>query len=228
MTLELRTQTFAITLAAVVAVTLLYWGYSAHRKSEVRKVVAELVKDTGRRLQEALAIETGAASADDAQTVRKLDDHAQEVDRYALELRGLGASPNRALVDAADEYILTARQILRNQASSHRYRIQLSASNQALREHMRTAGRRSGAWIERALAAKDRLDRDYFDYRLAVETFVRLLESYPDVRKSLAVQIGSAPFPDDELARQARRRAQESAKRAAQEIERAKQLAAVH
>jgi hypothetical protein len=187
--------------------------------------VTVLVKDTSERLQAALAIETGAASVD--QTVGRLDDHAQEVDKHVLELRGLSASPNRALVDAAEEYMLTVRQILRNQAASHRYRIQVSASDRALRDHMRAAKRRSGSWIQEALRAKDRLEKDYFDYRLSASAFSRLLESYPDARKKLALHVGGVLLADETTAANARRRALDSARRLADEVERARQLAAV-
>jgi FMN phosphatase YigB (HAD superfamily) len=158
--------------------------------------------------------------------VGKLDDQAQEVDKHVIELRGMSASPNRALVDAAEEYMLTVRQILRNQAASHRYRIQVAASERALREHMRKASRRSGTWIKEALRAKDRMEKDYFDYRLAVDTFGRLLESYPATRKKLALQVGAGLLVD-EAAASARKRVLANSRRVADDVERARQLAAV-
>src|SRR5437016_5685864 len=177
----LATRTTALGLAALVIVSALgYWGVSAYRKSQLQSAVTALVKDSSERLQGALAVETGAAPEDATQMVVKLDDQAQEVDKHVIELRGMSASPNRALVDAAEEYMLTVRQILRNQAASHRYRIQVSASEQALRDHMRTANRRSGNWIKEALRAKDRMEKEYFDYRISVDAFGRLLE----IRKS--------------------------------------------
>jgi hypothetical protein len=222
----LTTRTAALLAAALaVASALGYWGVSAYRKSQLQMAVTALVKDTSERLQAALAIETGTAPAD--QTVARLDDHAQEVDKHVLELHGMSASPNRALVDAAEEYMLTVRQILRNQAASHRYRIQVSASDRALRDHMRSARRRSGPWIQEAVRAKDRLEKDYFDYRLSASAFSRLLESYPDARKKLALHVGGALLADEAAAISARRRALDSARRLADEVERTRQLAAV-
>jgi len=222
----LTTRSTALGLAALVAVSSLgYWGISAYRKSQLQMAVTALVEDTSERLQAALAIETVTAGAD--QTVGKLDDHAQEVDKHVLELRGMSASPNRALVDAAEEYMLTVRQILRNQAASHRYRIQVSASDRALRDHMRSAKRRSGSWIQEALRAKDRLEKDYFDYRLSAEALSRLLESYPAARKKLALHVGGALLADEASAATARRRALDGARRLADEVEKARQLGAV-
>jgi hypothetical protein len=222
------TRTTALGLAAlVIASALGYWGVSAYRKGQLQRAVTALVKDSSERLQGALAVETEAVQ-DDARMVRGLDDQAQEVDKHVIELRGISASPNQALVDAAEEYMLTVRQILRNQAASHRYRIQVSASERALRDHMRTAGRRSGSWIQEALRAKDRMEKEYFDYRISVDAFGRLLESYPATRSKLALQVGAGLLVEEAVAANARKRALATSKRVADDVERARQLAAVH
>jgi len=222
----LTARTTALGLAALlVASALGYWGVSAYRKGQLQKAVTALVKDSSERLQAALAVETEAAPA--AGMVRKLDDQAQEVDKHVIELRGMSASPNLALVDAAGEYLLTVRQILRNQAASHRYHIQVSASERALREHMRTSDRRSGTWIKEAVRAKDRMEKDYFDYRLSVDAFGRLLESYPATRSKLALQVGAGLLPEEAVVANARKRALVNSRRVAADVERARQLAAV-
>jgi hypothetical protein len=224
----LTARTTALGLAAlVIASALGYWGVSAYRKGQLQKAVTALVKDSSERLQAALAVETDAAPANPAGMVRKLDDQAQEVDKQVIELRSMSASPNRPLVDAAEEYMLTVRQILRNQAASHRYRIQVLASERALREHMRTANRRSGTWIKEALRAKDRMEKDYFDYRLSIDAFGRLLESYPATRSKLALQVGAGLLADEAAAANARKRALANSRRVADDVERARQLAAV-
>ena len=92
---------------------------------------------------------------------------------------------------------------------------------------MRSAKRRSGSWIQEALRAKERLEKDYFDYRLSADALGRLLESYPGARKKLALHVGGALLADEGTATAARRRALESARRLADEVERARQLAAV-
>jgi hypothetical protein len=123
------TRTAALGLAALVlALALGYWGVSAWRKGQLERAVAALVKDSSDRLAAALALETDAATANSAQTVGKLDEHAQEVDQHVIELHDLGAPTDLALVAAAEDYLLTVRQILRQQAASHRYRVQVTAS----------------------------------------------------------------------------------------------------
>jgi len=77
------------------------------------------------------------------------------------------------------------------------------------------------------LRAKDRMEKDYFDYRLSVDTFGRLLESYPATRKKLALQVGAGLLVDEAAAANARKRALANSKRVADDVERARQLAAV-
>ena len=74
---------------------------------------------------------------------------------------------------------------------------------------------------------KDRLERDYFDYRMSAEALGRLLESLPEASRKLALHVGRAPLADEAAVRSAGRRALENSRRVADEVERARQLAAV-
>jgi len=224
---EAGTKTIAAVLVALLAASALgYWGYSTHRKGELQKTVLELVKDTSLRLRESLALESGAQSPDTAESVRKLDERVQEADRRLLDLRRLNAAPDRTLVAAADDYLFISLQVLRAQASSHRYRLRLADSTQALRVHMRNASRRNDAWIRDALRAKDRAEKDYFDYKLAIETFGRLLPSISEARTRLAARAGPSLLVGDDLVMEAYRRALQASKQTAEEMEKARQLAA--
>ena len=221
------TRTTAFALAALLLASALgFWGVSAYRKGQQQKAVSALVGDASRRLESALALETEASAASNQQTVGKLDEQAQEVDRHVLELHDMGEGPNRALAAAADDYLLTVRQILRQQAASHRYRVQVAASEGALREHMGAAGRRSGAWIDEAVRRKDRMERNYFDYRVSAEALGRLLSAYPASRNKLVAQLGM-PLLADEAVDDARRRAAATLKRITATVDQARQLAAV-
>ena len=220
-----RGATFALA-ALVLASALGYWGVSVYRKVQLQRTVSALVIDSSERLAAALTLESDMAGAGSAQTVARLDEQAQEVDKHVIELRDTNASPGRRLVAAAEEYLLTVRQILREQAASHRYRIQVSASETALREHMRAAGRRSKGWIDEAIRAKDRLEKNYFDYRVSTEALERLLASYPPVRKTMAAQL-SVPLLADDVVESARKRTLAGSKRLAASVEQARQLAAV-
>ena len=221
------TRTTAVAVAALLLASALgYWGVSAYRKAQQHKAVSALVADASQRLETALALETEASAASSPQTVSKLDEHAQEVDRHVMELHDMSRGPNPALISAADDYLLTVRQILRQQAASHRYRVQVAASETALREHMRAAGRRSGAWIDEAVRMKDRLERNYFDYRVSAEALGRLLAEYPASRRKLVAQLGM-PLLGDEAVEDARRRSAATLSRISASVEQARQLAAV-
>ena len=222
------TRTAVFALAALLAASALgYWGVGAYRKTQLERTVAALVLDSSERLGRALALEGEAETASSPQTVSKLDDQAQEVDRHVIDLHELNASTNRALVAAADDYLLTARQILRELAASHRYRVQVSVSDERLHEHMSRAGRRSPAWMDEAIRAKDRLEKNYFDYRVSAEALERQLASYPETRKKMAAQL-RVPLLAAEQVETARKRALANAKRIAANVEQARQLAAVH
>jgi hypothetical protein len=211
-------------LAALLLATALgTWGVSAYRKNQLYKAVNALVRDSSERLGEAIALNPEAATP---QTVSKLDDQAQEVDKHVIELRDMNTSPDRVLAAAAEEYLLTVRQILREQAASHRYGIQVSATAEKLREHMRGAGRRSKGWIDEAVRSKDRMERSYFDYRVSAGALERLLASYPSTRKKMA-ELLRVPLLDDDTVAAARKRNLAASKSLAAGVEQVRQLAAV-
>ena len=214
----------ALGLAAIVLLSALgYWGASAYRKSQLHKAASVLVRDASERLEASLALGQESATP---QTVARIDEHAQEVDRHVMELRDMSASPDRGLASAAEDYLLTARQILRELAATHRYGIQVSATAEKLRQHMRGAGHRSRAWIDEAVRAKERMEKSYFDYRVSADALERLLASYPSTRKNMAAQL-RVPLLDDETVEAARKRAVAASRRAAASVEQVRQLAAV-
>jgi hypothetical protein len=214
-----------IILIAVAVTAALGWAYSEHRKRELREAVAALVADTSLRLRDALSIEAGATAAIRPETGRKLDADVATVERHLVKLRDLDTPSIGALVDVANDYILTGREILRRQASSHRYRLQLSGSLLALRDHMR-ADDRSGSWVPEAVRAKERVEEDYRNYKLAVDALGKLLESFPASRAKMAPHVNAALLTDENLVEAARRRALEDSKHATDEIEKARQLEA--
>jgi hypothetical protein len=222
------TRTAALVAAAlVVAAALGYWAFNAYRTAQLHRSVVALVGDTSQRLKQALAVEMEKEPVETLRTVSLLDEHAQEVDKNVIELRRLNAAGDRDLVNSAEEYMLTVRQILRNQAASHRYHIQVLTGDRALRDHMSRANKRSVGWIQEAVRAKDRLERAYFDYRLSADAFGRLLGTYPRTRGRLARRVGAGLLLEDAFVADVGMRAKENAKRTADEVERARQLAAV-
>ena len=204
--------------ALLAAMALGYWGYGALKILEAQWTAVGGVKDASERLREALTIEAGPPAADRAQTVRKLDEHVAAVDRFLQKLKWVDASSDQALVDAADDYLLTAREILKRQADAHRYRLQWTESWQALREHMRNDDR-TGAWVRQAVKARERANRDFRSYSIAARLFAKLLETLPASQKRIAPHFGPGVLIGNDLLAKARGRALQDAERAAVEME---------
>jgi cbb3-type cytochrome oxidase subunit 3 len=219
MTTGLRTLLIAV-VALVVAAVLGYWAYGTHKKSEAGQAAMALAQETGRHLQEALAAEPGRPSTE---TVQAITEYAAAASRNLETLRRLDAAGNQALVDAVDDTLLTSREILGRQAASYRFRRQLLASTQALRDHMR-ADNRTGAWVREAVQGKERMEKDYRDYRGATEARDKLLESFPASLAKLASRSRTAPLVDDKLIAEARKRSSAALQQATDEVEKIRQF----
>jgi tetratricopeptide (TPR) repeat protein len=214
-----RNTAIAVVLL-VAAAALGYWTYGAHKKSETGIVGMALAQETARHLQEALSTDPGRPSAE---TVQAIGDYAAAASRNLEALKRLDAAGNQALVDALDDYLLTSREILGRQATSYRFRGQLLASTQALRDHMR-ADNHTGAWVQEAVQGKERVEKDYRDYLGAAEALDKLLESFPASLAKLASHSRTAPLVDDKLVAEARKRSNAALKQATDEVEKIRQF----
>jgi hypothetical protein len=222
-----RARTAVIAAVALAAVSSLgYWGLRAYGERALRAAVTVLVTDASVRLRAALEGEAGAQTTDPEAAARALEQRAGEVDAGVAALQRLRAAPDRALVTDADVYLVTARELLRRTASIQRYRAAFAASTQTLRNLAATVDRRSGAWIGQAVAAKERAERDYADYRRAVDAAASLLDSLAEPRARLARRIDPASLIEEGRRAQAAERARTAGKRAAEELEQARRLAA--
>jgi hypothetical protein len=173
-------------LLALTACALGYWAYGEYQKRELARAVSNLVKDASARLDEGLQFETRTAVQDDPQTLRRIDEHAKAVGQQLETLQSMSIWRDRALTYAAEDYLSTARQALRNQAAARRERLRIAESRRVLYNHMNYGNRHAAAWHRDALRLKDQLEKDYFNYRMAAESLDRLLENYPALRAGLA------------------------------------------
>ena len=94
------------------------------------------------------------------------------------ELRNMDTARLRPLADAADDYLVTGREILRRQADIKRSSERLSASLQAFAQHMQ-ADRGMATWPDEAVRLRHSVDQDFRAYRIAVESYAALLETLP-------------------------------------------------
>lgn len=209
-------RTFLIIGALVVAAGL---GWMLKRHVD-RSAIVALVQDTGARLHEALALEAGPPAAESTQ---KLDGHAAAAEKNRTALKRLDAAGRQALMDAADDYLLTGQEILRRQAAAHRTRLLLAESLKVLRGHFR-ADRGAGSWVKEAVRLREQVEKHYGDYSIAAETFDKLLESLPASQAKVAPLVSDLPVAEGNLIEDARKRSQEALKRATSEVEGSRRL----
>jgi len=246
----LKTKAVITVLAAVAGTSAFgYWSYAEYREQALRNAIMELVTDTSVRLGEALDARMPQKSVKNPQSLRKFYEHAEAVDGHyqrlsslniapigehagfdrklaqLMGLRSLDIAPIGELADAADDYVLTSREILLRRASSQRIRLKLSGSIEALRNHMR-ADNRTGAWVSEAIRAKERVEEDYRDYRLTVGALARLLESFPASQAKMVAHVDAALLADLALVEEAREEALRASRQAAEEIAKVRQLTA--
>jgi hypothetical protein len=217
--MQSSTRIIAIGLVvAVVGAAIGWWGYGAHQKSELRKTIVGLVADSASRMREALA-----TPADSPETTRRDEEHAAAADRNLAQLKSLAAAREQLLADAADDYLLTSREILKRVVESRRYRQMLTESLQALTEHMRSDNR-TGAWVQEAVKARERVNKDHRGYAAATTALDKLLPSFLDSQKRIAPDVGPSVLIDATAIEAARARVASAASQAEAEVAKSRQL----
>ena len=181
-----------------------YWNIARHEQRERRDDIVWLIQDTSLRLRVTLTSEV-AIALDESEMLRSLYEHAVAVDRHLQKLRNMDTTGAGNLANAADDYLLTSREILLRRASSQRYRVKFSGDLEQLRHHMRSDNR-TGAWITAAVRAKERVDEDYRDFRIASTALVTLIDSFPAAQAKIAPHVDAARLIDDAVVAKARER----------------------
>ena len=219
-----KTKTVVIALAATAASSAFgYWGYSEFRTQQLRDEITALVKDASLRMDTALSAPVRAIAVDNPVVLRKFYEHAEAVDAHFRKLHQEHVAAVADLAYAADDYLLTSREILLRWASSQRYRLKLSSSIKALQEHMR-ADNRTGAWVTEAIRAKDRVEEDYRDYNRAISALSTLLGTFPASRDKMAPHVDAVLLTDENLIVSVRTYALAASAVAADEMEKIRQL----
>ena len=175
----LKTYARFIALATGVAAALAfaYWGYVAHQKRQLQQTALELVQDSTARLGEALGLLTAGPEAR-----RTLESSFTALEADVRRLASQDASLNPPLVRAAEAYITDVHAILRRQLAAHQARDAVRADMAEIAEHLRSDRGRSEDWIRQALALKQRLERNFFDYRFAAGGLEKSFKSLRDSR----------------------------------------------
>ena len=209
-----------VVLAAAVAAAAGWGTWSAHQRAELRRAASDLVQEASAGLRDGLRAHPGSGAG-----LARLDADAAGLDARLADFERVKTAPGRALAYAAEEYALSARQILRELAREERGRQRVDEGAKALVQHMNHANRRTPDFLSRALQIKGDLEKRYFDYGVAADALARELDAFPGARAKVAAQVDASALLDEGLAADARRRAAESASRVADEVQRARDIA---
>lgn len=204
-----RTATLvAAALGLVIAGAVGYGLYKAVKKRAEERAVVSVVSETTAQLREALK-KPAAATAEQIEG----------------NLRVAKSWSNVYMADAAEHYLIGAREIVRKRAEAARLAQKFAASRAALAAHMNHAARRDTTWIRTASELKKQVERDHFDLEITLNALAELLQSLPEAQKRLTPYVEASATLDDALRRQARDQALAEIKRASAELERARSLA---
>jgi hypothetical protein len=199
-------------IVAVVVAGLAYLAFAAAQKRSQQRQVKELVVDTTEKLREVLVPQGSPKPAPDV------------VAPLEANLKRAKAPRDPLLTDAAESYIISAREIARRRAQVDRLTRQAAASRHALASHMAHAAHRNTAWLNEAITLKKRVEDDHFNLGVELKALDELLYTLPEAEKTLAPHVGRAVLIDDALRDSTRKQTQDEMRRAADDLAGARRL----
>jgi hypothetical protein len=134
------------------------------------------------------------------------------------------AAARTPLAEAAEDYVLGAREIARRQAALPPLERQWDASREAIRAHLAAGGRRNPAWFQTAGDLKKRMEEAHFQLGVELSALDKLLDGMPESVKATTPLAGENRVVALKLFYDARRQVQERMKTANDELERARQI----
>jgi hypothetical protein len=198
-----RAVAWAVGVMAAVALALGgYLAYAAMQKRAQQRQVAEMVRDTTEKLRQALAAKPAP------ELVSAID----------ANLKATRAPRDPAFAEAAEHYIIGAREIARRRLDAERHASQAMVSRQALAGHMARAARRNDSWMRDAIALKKRVETDYFDLGVSLKAIEDLLFKLPDSERRLEMRVGADSLLEASAVASARAQVQAEARRATDEL----------
>jgi hypothetical protein len=195
-----------------------WWLYSESVKEEQRMAVAAMVAETTRSI--ALGLSLRGAEGEAAE----LDKLVAAAEAPLSALRDFPGKREPAVFEAAEQYLTDAQRAQRRQAMLVRVREVTAASQNALMMHMARSDNRSDEWIRQAVALRQKLEKDFFDYRISSAAYSSALDAMPASRRRLAEVLPGAALYDEAALGKVQTRAADDAKIAAEELEALKRL----
>jgi hypothetical protein len=131
---------------------------------------------------------------------------------------------NAELADAAEHYLIGAREIFLKREDSLYFAEKAASSRAALAAHMKRAQWRDSSWLHGATALKKQVERDHFDLERSLKAVAELLDMLPDANKRLTPHVQASLLLDEATRRELREGVVAEARRAAAELEKARRL----
>jgi hypothetical protein len=186
--------------------------------------VGYLLQKEARQRSEARAVVTIVQEAT-VELERGLKMPSQEaVERLEGSLHVAQAWHNRNLVQDTEPYLVGVREILRRRTDASRLTKRAASSRAALAAHMSHAGRRDTPWIRAAMVLKRQVERDHFELDMQLNALADLLGSLPEANKRLTPHVQASFLLEESKRRNAREAVLAEAKRARDELNKARAL----
>lgn len=185
-------------------------GYLLHKEARLRsesRAVVTIVQEATVELERGLKMPSQEA-----------------VTRVEGSLRVAQGWHNRDLAQDTESYLVGVREILRRRADASRLTQKAASSRAALASHMSHAGRRDTPWIRAAMNLKKQVERDHFDLDMQLTALADLLGSLPEANKRLAPHVQASLLLEESKRRNARDAVLAEAKRARDELDKARAL----
>lgn len=199
----------AAAVALFLALAAAFGLHGAWDKRAQQRRVTELLRDTTEDLRRGLAPRVPAS------LVAEIDEN----------LQAAKAPRDPRLAEAAELYIIGAREIVRRRVEAERLEREAASARAALTAHMKAGRRRNDAWFQAALELKKRVEREHRDLDLTLKALDELLYTLPEAEKGLAAHVAPAVLLAEEERRAARRQLELEAKRAYAALEQVRALA---
>ncbi|MDH3318236.1 MAG: hypothetical protein OEO84_00910 [Betaproteobacteria bacterium] len=207
---------FAAVIVLAIAGSLFY---GVKKKHDLESSATASAADATARLREAAGTALDAPQAAD-----RLQTHADALARHLERLRAEDVSRNKSLAEAAELYLVDVQAILRVQANAARALAASRASRRALAAHIEHAEGRGPGWIQRALALKERAERDNFDYRTALGALAALYRAHRDSQDKLRAAAPGTPFLEEAARARLHQAAKDAEVQAEQDLEQLRRL----
>lgn len=200
--------------AAAAAVALVaaiggYFAWSSSQKSQQQTALRALLAESTSILRESLA------KAPTPEVAAKLD----------ANLQAISAPRDRAFADAAEHYVLGAREIVKRRLDADRLLGEAGEARRALAAHIARPSVPRERWIHAATEMKRRVETHHGDLGRVLKALDENLESMADANKRLAPFVAADALIAPDAIAAARKRAQAEAAAAVADLEKARSLA---